>query len=30
MEALQILKFSFRSNSLDLTKHVEDNLYAPD
>ena len=30
MEALQTLKFSFRSDTLNLTKHVEDNLYAPD
>jgi hypothetical protein len=27
MEALQTLKFSFRSEDLDLTKHVEDTLY---
>jgi hypothetical protein len=27
MEALQILKFSFCSRGLDLTKHVEDMLY---
>ena len=27
MEALQTLKFSFRSDTLDLTKHVEDTLY---
>ena len=27
MEALQTLKFSFRSEALDLKKHVEDTLY---
>jgi hypothetical protein len=27
MEALQTLKFSFRSGSLDLSKHIEDTLY---
>ena len=30
MEALQTLKFSFRSETLDLTKHVEDTLYLLD
>jgi len=27
MEALQILKFSFRSKTLDHSKHIEDSLY---
>jgi len=27
MEALQILKFSFRSGALDLAGHVDDTLY---
>ena len=30
MEALQILKFSFRAGTLDLTKPVEDTLYCLD
>ena len=27
MEALQTLKYSFRSEALDHTKHIEDSLY---
>lgn len=30
MEALQILKFSFHSDNLDLSKHVEDTFYHSD
>ena len=30
MEALQTLKFSFHSETLDLTKHVEDTFYLSD
>lgn len=28
MEALQTLKFSFRAETLDHTKHIEDSLYS--